>query len=111
MTREGYANLSVPQDRLEETRRILDTLDNDQSMAQYAMQVLESSVSKLEFIQKNIKHITFSGIGKNGLALFDEQEDELLRVYTKGSKLICSVHKEKPCDHKIFAALHPEFII
>ena len=109
MTREGYSNLSVPEERFDEFRRILDTLDNDQSIAQYAMMVLESSVVKLEFIQKNLSHITFSGIGKNGMALFDEKTDELLRVYTKASKLICSVHKEKPCDHKIFAALHPEF--
>lgn len=109
MTREGYANLSVPADRLDEFRRRLETLNLDTSQAQYAMNVLETSISKLEFIQKNLSHISFSGIGKNGMALFDEKTDELLRVYTKGSKLFCSVHKEKPCEHKIFAALHPDF--
>ena len=111
MTREGYSNLSVPEERFLEVRRQLDTLDNDQSMAQFAMQVLESAVSKLEFLQKNLGHLSFSGIGKNGLALFDEKSDELLRVYTKGSKMFCSVHKEKPCEHKIFAALHPDFVL
>ena len=111
MTREGYSNLSVPEERFDEVRRKLETLDLDLSLAQYAMKVLESSVSKMEYIQKNLSHISFSGIGKNGMALFDEKADELLRVYTKGSKLICSVHKEKPCEHKIFAALHPDFVI
>lgn len=109
MTREGYANLSVPEDRFDEVRRVIETLGLDMSLAQYAMKVLESSTAKMEFVQKNLSHITFSGIGKNGMALFDEKADELLRVYTKGSKLFCSVHKEKPCDHKIFAALHMEF--
>ena len=111
MAREGYSNLSVPEDRFEEFRKILDTIDNDKSVAQYSMMVLESSVVKLRYLQKHLSHITFSGIGKNGMALFDEKTDELVRIYTKESKLLCSIHKEEPCDHKVFAAMHPEFVL
>ncbi len=111
LTRAGYSNLSVPEERFEEMRRQYETLDVNLSMAQFAMNVLESSVSKVEFIEKNLSHISFSGIGKNGMALFDDKSDELLRVYTKGKVLFCSVHKEKPCEHKIFAALHPDFVL
>ena len=111
MPKIGYSNLSMPTERFEEMRRQFEGLGLDTSMAQFSIQVMESAVSKLEFVMDNLGHINFSGIGKNGIALFDGKTDELIRVYKKGSNLFCSVHKEKPCDHKIFASMHPEFIV
>lgn len=112
MAKTGYSNLSMPTERFEEMRRRFEGLDSKyHSMASFAADVMDSAVSKMEFVMDNLAHINFSGIGKNGIALFDEKTDELLRVHKKGNNLFCSVHKEKPCDHKIFAAMHPEFII
>lgn len=110
LPKPGYTNLSVPQERSNQVRRIYESLNLDESFAQWSMTTLESGVSKIEFMQKTLSHINFAGIGKNGLAMFDSKKDELLRVYIKNGKLTCSVHKDKPCDHKIFAAMHPKFV-
>tara|TARA_Y100000590_G_scaffold466524_1_gene642247 strand:- start:10337 stop:10708 length:372 start_codon:yes stop_codon:yes gene_type:complete len=110
MVVQGYTNLSVKTDRMDEIRRIFDSLDTEyEALAPFAADALESAVYKLDFLLEYLPHITFSGLGKNGMALFDAKSDELVRVFVKGKKLHCSVHKEKPCDHKIFAAFHHKF--
>jgi len=109
MPRDGYANLSVPSERLDELRRKFDSVDFGYSFAQWAMMSLESSFSKQEFLEKRLAHLKFGELGDHGIAVFDSKHDKLVRVFPNKQSLTCSEHGTKFCDHKLFAALHPEF--
>ena len=111
MTREGYANLSVPADRHNQVRRRYEKQDRELSFAQWAVALMESSIEKLDYMQNTLSHIRFSEMGNDGMAIFDKKKDMFVRVHIKNSKdLICSADGSKPCEHKIYAAMHPQFL-
>jgi hypothetical protein len=109
--RDGYANLSVESDRLDELRRKYDSSDFILSFAQWAMLTLESSFTKQEYLEKKMSYLKFGDLEKHGIAIFDSKKNKLVRVFGQNNTVTCSEHGKKPCDHKIFAAMHAEFQI
>ncbi|HJM79249.1 MAG TPA: hypothetical protein QF656_01750 [Nitrosopumilus sp.] len=105
----NYTNLTVDRIRSEKNRENFKKLKIDQSFNTWTLDLQEAAIVKLKYLKQNYPDYAFAKLGQEGFAFMDKSKDEIFRIHFEGARVICSKHGKEQCDHKTFAAFHPQF--
>lgn len=105
-----YSNMTVNREDYEYLRGEFDKLKMNETFNQWIIGVAFSAIERQQFIIKNKDRFVMAELEDAGFAFLDKDTKELIQITSDGKNLLCSVHKSKPCDHKIFASMHPKFL-
>jgi len=106
----SYSNMTVNRDDYEWLRKEYDKFKLDETFNTWIMKVAFSAIERQRFINNISDKYVMAQLDGEGFAFLDKTSRELIQISLSGKNLVCSVHKSKPCDHKIFASMHPKFI-
>ena len=112
MTRDRtYTNLTVNRTRLETVRKTFETdkFFGNQTFVSWVMDIIESSYRNTELMKNIMKNFSMGSIEGTGSVIFDSNNESFIRVFLDNDDLICSEHKTEPCNHKVFAVMHPKW--
>lgn len=109
-TNRNYTNLTVNRAKVEKFREIYDEYELEQSFNTWILDLIESGLSRMDFMKNHLNKYSFAELEGNGFAIFDKRMNKIVRIHYEKNKLICSEHKAELCNHKIYATLHPKFL-
>lgn len=111
MPKAGYSNLSIETKRYDDTRKSFDTIVKPQyskiTFSDWAMTTIESGITREELLKSVFPKMHYVGKRQNGGIVIDDN-GRLCDVYISKKEMRCSADKG-PCDHMIFATVHPMF--
>ena len=105
-----YANMTVNREDYEWLRKEYDKFKSNETFNQWIMKVAFSAIERQRFVNNISDKYVMAELDGEGFAFLDKTTRELIQITSDGKNLLCSVHKSKTCDHKIFASMHPKFI-
>lgn len=112
MGRSGYTSLSIEQTQYARTRRKWETIiapNSDLTYTQWHSEVLENSLDRIVLLKKMFPNFSLLKLIDRGIIIDDKKTDDVIKVYLKNGKFVCS-DKKNPEDYILYTALHPEFI-
>jgi hypothetical protein len=81
----------------------------DETFSSWVLSLAESAVSRQQILDTTFKGLHFVGKrGNGGIIIEDKNLDGLVEITINKSGVKCS-HDKKPCEHMLFAAMHPLF--
>lgn len=105
-----FTNISVNRKKIEKYKKAYEKFDVDQTFNIWLMDCAGASLDKMKYLKVNYPDYKFEKcIDDNGFAIIDTSKDEIFRISVEGSRLICSKDGTAQCDHKSYAAFHPQF--
>ena len=106
----SFTNLSVNRKRVEKYRKLYEKFDIDQTFNIWIIDCAGAALDKMKYLKENYPDYKFEKcLDGNGFAIIDKSKDEIFRIHVEGSRLICSKDGTAQCDHKSYAAFHPQF--
>jgi len=111
MGRSGYTSLSIRLDEYARTRRKWETLiapNSNVTFTEWHSDVTEKSLDRVALLKKMFPNLNLLKLIDHGLIIDDSKTDDVVKVYVKDGKFVCS-DKKNPDTYILFAALHPEF--
>ena len=106
----SFTNLSVNRKRVEKYRKLYEKFDIDQTFNMWIIDCAGAALDKMKYLKENYPDYKFEKcLDGNGFAIIDKSKDEIFRIHVEGSRLICSKDGTAQCDHKSYAAFHPQF--
>jgi len=106
----SFTNLSVNRKRVEKYRKLYEKFDIEQTFNIWLIDCAGAALDKMKYLKENYPDYKFEKcLDGNGFAIIDKSKDEIFRIHVEGSRLICSKDGTAQCDHKSYAAFHPQF--
>jgi len=106
----SFTNLSVNRKRVEKYRKLYEKFDIEQTFNIWLIDCAGAALDKMKYLRENYPDYKFEKcLDGNGFAIIDKSKDEIFRIHVEGSRLICSKDGTAQCDHKSYAAFHPQF--
>jgi len=106
----SFTNLSVNRKRVEKYRKLYEKFDIEQTFNIWLIDCAGAALDKMKYLKENYPDYKFEKcLDGNGFAIIDKSKDEIFRIHVEGSRLICSKDGTTQCDHKSYAAFHPQF--
>ncbi len=96
-----YTNLTVNRKKVEKFRTIYEKFGLDQSFNTWIIDIIESGISRMKFMENHLTAYSFAELNGQGFAIFDKSTDKIVRIHYEKNKLLCSEHKAELCNHKI----------
>lgn len=104
-----YSNLTVNRSDYEKLRKEYDKLKLDQSLNTWIMDIAFSGLVRQSYTLDMEERFIMADLKDEGFAFLDKKNKELVQIKLEKGLLYCSIHKNEPCDHKIFASMNPKF--
>jgi len=105
--RSGYTSLSIEEKAYARLRRNFDTkIDTDKTFTAWALDILETAISRENRLDDMFPTMKFVGKKSNGIIIQDRSE--IIEIDVSKTQITCKTDKNL-CRHVLFAALHPSF--
>lgn len=105
-----YENLTLVAKEAAMIKRFveMESKGND-SIVNWATRTLLGAMDRKKALMTFFPNLMFVTVFEHGIVIYEKTTKLSYNVETKDRKIVCSGHRDKICEHALFAALHPEF--